>query len=64
VWAQEGITALAQGADRVYVNFLTTDRPERTRAAYPPATWERLRRIKRQYDAENLFRLNRNIPPA
>jgi FAD/FMN-containing dehydrogenase len=64
VWAQGGIAALAQGEDRVYVNFLTSDRPERTRAAYPAATWERLRRIKRQYDPENLFRLNRNIAPA
>jgi FAD/FMN-containing dehydrogenase len=34
------------------------------RVAYPGATWDRLRRIKAQYDPNNLFRLNQNIPPA
>jgi len=37
---------------------------EQVRAAYPDDTWERLRRIKRQYDPTNLFHLNQNIPPA
>jgi FAD/FMN-containing dehydrogenase len=64
LWSQQGIDALAQGEDRVYVNFLTSDRPERIHAAYPPATWNRLRAIKRQYDPENLFKQNRNIPPV
>jgi FAD/FMN-containing dehydrogenase len=63
-WAQAGIDALAQGEDRVYVNFLTSDRAERVHAAYPPATFERLRRVKRRYDPENLFRANQNISPA
>jgi FAD/FMN-containing dehydrogenase len=63
-WAEEGMASLARGEDRVYVNFLTSDLPERIHAAYPAATWQRLRRIKRRYDPENLFRLNRNIPPA
>jgi FAD/FMN-containing dehydrogenase len=62
-WAEEGMRAFADGEDRVYVNFLTTDRAERIHAAYPAATWQRLRKIKRKYDPENLFRLNRNIPP-
>jgi FAD/FMN-containing dehydrogenase len=63
-WAEDGMAVFAHGEDRVYVNFLTSDRQERIHAAYPPATWERLRRVKRQYDPENLFRLNRNIAPA
>ena len=63
-WAQSGIDAMAQGEDRVYVNFLTSDPAERVRAAYPSATWNKLRAIKRQYDPENLFRGNANIPPA
>ena len=33
-------------------------------AAYPAAAWDRLRKVKLQYDPENLFRLNQNIPPA
>ena len=62
-WATAGIDALAQGEDRVYVNFLL-EAPARLGAAYPAPTLARLRRIKRQYDPENLFRLNKNILPA
>jgi FAD/FMN-containing dehydrogenase len=46
------------------VNFLAEDGPERIRAAYPGATWDHLREIKRRYDPDNLFRLNNNIAPA
>ncbi|MNT95702.1 Mitomycin radical oxidase [compost metagenome] len=55
-----------QGDDGAYVNFVNDEGPERVRAAYayPSATWDRLRQVKRQYDPENLFRLNQNIPPA
>ena len=63
-WAQAGIDMLAQGEDRVYVNFLTSDPKSRVHAAYPGKTWERLQRIKRRYDPENLFRLNKNVTPA
>jgi FAD/FMN-containing dehydrogenase len=62
-WATEGIAAIRQGEDRVYVNFLLEGAP-RLHAAYPAATFERLRRIKRRYDPRNLFHLNKNIPPA
>jgi len=34
------------------------------REAHPGATWDRLRAVKRRYDTTNLFRLNRNVPPA
>jgi FAD/FMN-containing dehydrogenase len=47
-----------------YSNFLGDDGPERVRAAYPGATWDRLRSIKARYDPTNLFRMNQNIPPA
>ncbi|MCH0565915.1 MULTISPECIES: FAD-binding oxidoreductase [unclassified Streptomyces] len=47
-----------------YVNFqLAEDDPTRTADAYR-GTYERLRRIKARYDPDNVFRVNRNIPPG
>jgi FAD/FMN-containing dehydrogenase len=47
-----------------YVNFqLAEDGLDRTAAAYG-TNFERLRRIKAVYDPNNLFRVNRNIPPG
>jgi FAD/FMN-containing dehydrogenase len=46
------------------VNFLVDEGPERVRAAYPGATWDRLAAIKRRYDPTNLFHRNQNVPPA
>jgi FAD/FMN-containing dehydrogenase len=62
-WATAAMKAMGQGDDSVYVNFLGIE-PSRVRAAYPTRTWERLRQVKRQYDPENLFRVNQNVPPA
>jgi FAD/FMN-containing dehydrogenase len=55
---------LLQDDDGAYVGFLDDEGEERVRAAYPGPTWDRLRRVKRRYDPDNLFRLNQNIPPA
>jgi len=44
----------------VYVNFLTADEGMRVRAAYGP-NYDRLVRVKREYDPDNLFRMNQNI---
>jgi FAD/FMN-containing dehydrogenase len=55
---------LLQSDTGAYVNFLGEEGEERVRAAYPGATWDRLRAIKRRYDPTNLFRLNQNILPA
>jgi FAD/FMN-containing dehydrogenase len=63
-WVADFMQALNQGDDGAYVNFVGDEGPARVRAAYPGATWDRLRQVKRAYDPENLFRLNQNIPPA
>ena len=63
-WVQDFADEIRQDDMGAYVNFLEDEGPERVRAAYPGATWDRLREIKRRYDPTNLFRLNQNIPPA
>jgi FAD/FMN-containing dehydrogenase len=64
VWATELAASLRQGDPGAYVGFLGDEGPARVRAAYPGATWDRLRAVKARYDPGNLFRLNQNIPPA
>lgn len=63
-WIERMLALLDQGVPGVYVNFVADEGPERVRAAYPGATWDRLRAIKAQYDPENVFARNQNIPPA
>ncbi|MDR8410036.1 FAD-dependent oxidoreductase [Nonomuraea sp. 3-1Str] len=45
-----------------FLNFLTD--PARTRDAYTPADHARLRRVKRDWDPDNLLGRVHNIPPA
>jgi FAD/FMN-containing dehydrogenase len=63
-WVDDVTATLHQGNDGAYVNFLQDEGPERIRAAYPGATWDRLATVKAAYDPENVFRLNHNVPPA
>jgi FAD binding domain/Berberine and berberine like len=63
-WVDDLMAALDDGEAGAYVNFVGDEGPERVRAAYPGATFERLAAIKRTYDPTNLFRLNQNVPPA
>ena len=37
---------------------------DRVRDAYGDERYDRLRKLKREYDPDNLFRLNQNIPPG
>jgi FAD/FMN-containing dehydrogenase len=64
-WARDGwerIRPFSTGGN--YVNFqLAEDDSTRTGAAYG-ANYQRLQRVKAEYDPDNLFRVNRNIPPA
>jgi len=62
-WASDAMTTISSAASGAYVNFLAKEGEAGLRAAYPPATLARLRKIKRVYDPENLFRLNQNIVP-
>jgi FAD/FMN-containing dehydrogenase len=45
-----------------YVNFMSGDDQDRVSANYG-ANYERLRDVKRKYDADNLFHVNQNIKP-
>ena len=63
-WARdyfEASTPFASGG--AYVNFMTADEGDRVRSAYGP-NYDRLARVKRQYDPGNLFHMNQNIKPA
>lgn len=63
-WVTKLAADLRQQDTGAYVNFLADEDLDTVRAAYPGATWDRLSRIKAEYDPTNLFRLNQNIPPA
>ena len=64
-WARDGwerIRPFSTGGN--YVNFqLADDDTARTADAYG-TNYRRLQRVKATYDPDNLFRVNRNIPPT
>jgi FAD/FMN-containing dehydrogenase len=47
----------------VYANNLGQEGADRVKAAYGP-NYDRLARVKAEYDPDNLFRLNHNVTPA
>lgn len=56
------LAPLSEGGS--YVNFLTDAGDDGVRAAYGDALYERLARLKREYDSSNLFNRNQNVRPA
>ncbi|HEY6636361.1 MAG TPA: FAD-binding oxidoreductase [Solirubrobacterales bacterium] len=62
-WVRDFWSALEPFHESVYVNFLMDEGQDRIREAYGSAKYERLRALKREYDPDNLFQLNQNIPP-
>jgi FAD/FMN-containing dehydrogenase len=66
-WARDVADALkpASFSGAGYANYAPVDEtPERIRAAFGAARFERLAATKRRYDPDNAFRFNLNIPPG
>ena len=62
-WSRDFFEASAPYASgSVYVNFMTEEETDRIGAAYGPG-YDRLVAAKKQYDPDNLFRMNQNIKP-
>lgn len=60
----EALRPHALGSGDGYINAEAEYSGDGVRASYGPATYERLAMIKAEYDPDNMFHLNANIPPA
>jgi len=60
----EALRPHAIGSGDGYVNGTVEYQNDRVRGSYGTAKYERLARIKAEYDPDNAFHLNANIPPA
>jgi FAD/FMN-containing dehydrogenase len=65
-WARGFWQALRPYArsDGAYINFLGEADPHRVRASYGETKYRRLAALKAEWDPDNVFRHNPNIPPA
>jgi hypothetical protein len=63
-WAVRYWEALhPHSAGGAYVNFMMDEGDDRVRATYRD-NYTRLATVKAQYDPDNFFRVNQNIPPT
>jgi Berberine and berberine like len=60
----EALRPHALGGGAGYINGVADCSGDAVRGSYGAATYERLDRIKADYDPGNMFHLNANIPPA
>ena len=64
-WARGFLDALEPHRKGVYVNFLDSDDDtSRVREAYGDRIFRRLAKVKAEYDPDNAFHHNKNIPPG
>jgi len=63
-WARTTWGAVETMTDGFYVNELANDDPERRIRQNYGANYDRLVKLKNQYDPTNLFRLNANVKPT
>jgi FAD/FMN-containing dehydrogenase len=64
-WARETAATIEPwSVSGGYANYMQADEPlERVRAAFGPASFDRLRVLKSLYDPDNVLHRNQNIPP-
>jgi FAD/FMN-containing dehydrogenase len=66
-WTRESASALEPWSfsGGGYVNYMQADEPiERVRATFGAETFDRLQKLKQQYDPNNVLHRNQNIPPS
>ena len=63
-WTAAFHAELAPDGAASYVNFMGPEDADAVRGAYPTSSHARLRKLKRRYDPNNVFRANHNIRPA
>ena len=61
-WVRDTWQRLQPHTEGAYLNFLDGDDSTRVQSAFAPDDWQRLLGVKRQWDPDNVFRVNHNIP--
>ena len=64
-WMRDFDAAMAEYAeDGVYVNFVAEPTAEAVKAGFGADKYARMVEVKDEYDPDNVFRSNTNIPPS